>query len=1274
MRRLPGILSLIAATLIVVIALLISGLRLLMPHMNEYRTDILSAVSSLSGTQLRADELSGRWANFGPVIEIRGLHSTLGDGTTLGVSHVRLALDVWQSVLHARLQFRDLTFWQLQLATRTLTRSSPDSRQSFGLSQVENLFLHRFDHFILRDSQLSFPSLSGQQVQLAIPQLTWFNEGKRHRAEGEVSLSSITGQHGVVQVRLDLNDLNGMIDTGKVWLQADNVDAKPWLGRWMKDNTTLQTADFSLKAWVNLKAGVPDSGDLLLTKGSARWQADQDPHQLTVDNLTAHLFRSGNGWALSIPQTGLATDNVPWPAGSLSLYWQPEQDNLLRAAEASEIRLRATQLDLQRIAPLVPLMAPLAPEVAEQWRALQPEGNVDSLAIDFSLQHPQQSRFLASWHNLSWRAEKQLPAVSALAGKGSGSFDHGEISLSAGPQTLTVGDTFKAPLEMHAVSGTFRWDTRDGNLLLSGENVVASARSVKTAGNFRYQQRKGGQPRLDILAGIDVSDAGDAWRYFPHKLMGKGLTDYLSGAIQGGQTRNATLIFAGNPHNFPFRHHEGLFQVSVPLRDATYAFQPKWPALQHLDIDLNFINDGLWMKAAHARLGNAVAENLTADIPDYRQEKLIINGDVSGSGQDIHDYFHQTPLAKSLAATLAQLQIQGKVAGHLTLDIPLNGKQVTASGDVRLNDNGLYIKPLKTRLTGLSGQFRYQNGALDSDTLHAQWYGQPVAFTFNTREQEKDFAVNIALQSQWHPADLTLLPTALRSRLSGQLPWQGKVSISLPYHGGADYQVAIQGDAKNVSSHLPSPLSKSSGSAFPVQINVKGDLNSFLLSGSAGKDQQFISRWLLEPEFRLDRGQWQDHTTKLPALPDSPAMILNLPALQGEDWLALFGGDSSPDTTLKTSGTLKAAGEPFDLPGNITLHTPSLTLGGQTWNDLTVLLSRSIGGVTRVSAEGKEVRGNLQISPQRPWQLNLGYLYYNPQWSAGNNGLSESSSPRKYSFRQWPALQLQCEQCWFAGQNLGKISARLTPSDDKLALTNGVLDAGHTRLTISGEWDQSGMHTRTSLKGVVNSDNITRTLQWFGVNSPMQSAPVNLEYDLHWQKAPWQPDLPTLSGLLKLETGKGEISNVNTGAAGQLLRLVSVDALLRKLRFDFRDTFSNKGFYFDSIKGTAWIENGVLRTDNLFIDGLEADITMQGDADFVRRRLDFNASVAPELSASVGVATAFVINPVVGAAVFAASKALAPLWNKISLLRYHIGGTLDDPQINEILRKPRAEK
>ena len=128
---------------------------------------------------------------------------------------------------------------------------------------------------------------------------------------------------------------------------------------------------------------------------------------------------------------------------------------------------------------------------------------------------------------------------------------------------------------------------------------------------------------------------------------------------------------------------------------------------------------------------------------------------------------------------------------------------------------------------------------------------------------------------------------------------------------------------------------------------------------------------------------------------------------------------------------------------------------------------------------------------------------------------------------------------------------------------------------------------------------------------------------------------------------------------------------MRKLRFDFSDTFGD-GFYFDSIRSTAWIKDGQLHSDDTLVDGLEADIGLKGSVDLVRRRLDVEAVVAPEISATVGVATAFVVNPIIGAAVFAASKVLGPLWSKISVLRYHITGPVDQPQINEVLRQPRV--
>ncbi|SQI19999.1 Uncharacterised protein [Salmonella enterica subsp. arizonae] len=130
--------------------------------------------------------------------------------------------------------------------------------------------------------------------------------------------------------------------------------------------------------------------------------------------------------------------------------------------------------------------------------------------------------------------------------------------------------------------------------------------------------------------------------------MGKALVDYLSGAIQGGEADNATLVYGGNPHLFPYKHNEGQFEVLVPLRNATFAFQPDWPALKNLNIELDFLNDGLWMRSDSVDLGGVKASKLAAAIPDYSKEKLLIDADINGPGKSRWALFRRDA-AKRLA-------------------------------------------------------------------------------------------------------------------------------------------------------------------------------------------------------------------------------------------------------------------------------------------------------------------------------------------------------------------------------------------------------------------------------------------------------------------------------------------------------------------------------------------------------------------------------------------------------------------------------------------------
>ncbi|EFN4639694.1 AsmA2 domain-containing protein [Escherichia coli] len=1264
MRRLPGILLLTGAALVVIAALLVSGLRIALPHLDAWRPEILNKIESATGMPVEASQLSASWQNFGPTLEAHDIRAELKDGGEFSVKRVTLALDVWQSLLHMRWQFRDLTFWQLRFRTNTPITSG-GSDDSLEASHISDLFLRQFDHFDLCDSEVSFLTPSGQRAELAIPQLTWLNDPRRHRAEGLVSLSSLTGQHGVMQVRMDLRDDEGLLSNGRVWLQADDIDLKPWLGKWMQDNIALETAQFSLEGWMTIDKGDVTGGDVWLKQGGASWLGEKQTHTLSVDNLTAHITRENPGWQFSIPDTRITMDGKPWPSGALTLAWIPEQDVGGKDNKRSdELRIRASNLELAGLEGVRPLAAKLSPALGDVWRSTQPSGKINTLALDIPLQAADKTRFQASWSDLAWKQWKLLPGAEHFSGTLSGSVENGLLTASMKQAKMPYETVFRAPLEIADGQATISWLNNDKGFQLDGRNIDVKAKAVHARGGFRYLQPANDEPWLGILAGISTDDGSQAWRYFPENLMGKDLVDYLSGAIQGGEADNATLVYGGNPQLFPYKHNEGQFEVLVPLRNAKFAFQPDWPALTNLDIELDFINDGLWMKTDGVNLGGVRASNLTAVIPDYSKEKLLIDADIKGPGKAVGPYFDETPLKDSLGATLQELQLDGDVNARLHLDIPLNGELVTAKGEVTLRNNSLFIKPLDSTLKNLSGKFSFINGDLQSEPLTASWFNQPLNVDFSTKEGAKAYQVAVNLNGNWQPAKTGVLPEAVNEALSGSVAWDGKVGIELPYHAGATYNVELNGDLKNVSSHLPSPLAKPAGEPLPVNVKVDGNLNSFELTGQAGADNHFNSRWLLGQKLTLDRAIWAADSKTLPSLPEQSGVELNMPPMNGAEWLALF-----------QKGAAESVGGAASFPQHITLRTPMLSLGNQQWNNLSIVSQPTANG-TEVEAQGREINATLAMRNNAPWLANIKYLYYNPS-VAKTRGDSTQSSPfpttGRINFRGWPDAQIRCAECWFWGQKFGRIDSDLTISGDTLTLTNGLIDTGFSRLTADGEWVNNPGNERTSLKGKLRGQKIDAAAEFFGVTTPIRQSSFNVDYDLHWRKAPWQPDEATLNGIIHTQLGKGEITEINTGHAGQLLRLLSVDALMRKLRFDFRDTFG-EGFYFDSIRSTAWIKDGVMHTDDTLVDGLEADIAMKGSVNLVRRDLNMEAVVAPEISATVGVAAAFAVNPIVGAAVFAASKVLGPLWSKVSILRYHISGPLDDPQINEVLRQPRKEK
>lgn len=1268
MQRLPGILMAIGTTLLVFVAVTVNALRLALSHLDLCRPQIVYVLKRAFNADIQLGHLHTRWMSFGPIIDISEINAASAD-KWLHIQHAALAIDVWQSLLHWRWQFRDVTFYRLQLAINTTQIAQEHQDTRISADRLFHLFLRQFNHCILRASQITFLTPSGEQTRISVPQLTWLNTPTHHSVDGKITLSHFDDVQQVTTYGRDehMNQQRGIQDKGKVYLHARDVDFKSLFSWLPQSNTGLQSADFNLTARLILDNGEISGVDTLISLCTTIWRDGDQRHRLDVNQLTFHLSKRQDTWQMNVPRLNIAIDGQSWAPAALSLLWLPTKRHLFTPDQEGELRVRASKLCVERFTPLLPLISSVMPTLRDGWHKLHPRGELSRLALDIPLRAIGATRFQARWRDLSWQSWELLPGANHISGVAEGSLAAGRLQIMLDDSTLPYEGIFRAPLSLSRARATFNWRHNPQEGLVSwGHNIDVKARCLWVNGDFYFYKPVKGEPWLHIIAGLRLDNIADAWRYFPAPLMGNRLVDYLTGALKGGQVSNATLLFSGNPSRFPFKHNDGHFEVCVPIKHAEYQFKSGWPSLTQLDINLNFINDGLFIHAPQIALGEARGRNLTISIPNYSKEKLLLDTGIIGTGDAIRDYFLQTPLKESLGKTLDTLQVRGLAHSDLHLDIPLEDYPITATGNVELNNNSIYIKSLGITLQVVSGNFHYNNSNLDSTQINGQWLGQPIAVKFTTREKTSGFDVKVKLKGDWAINQLPRLPDSLIQSINGRVSWQSNIAVAFPLKGHPHYEVDVKGDLKNISSQLPAPLDKFSGQPFTLEVNAKGNMHSFLLNGLAGRHNSFNSQWLLgEHQVALARGSGGTGS-KIPPLPAYKSLMLSLPFLDGEKWLSLLKSPVSGRHTMLQSGR-------FRFPDVLNLSTPLLTLGGQSWHQLALTRSNVAGG-SKVTAKGKEINGTLTITDNGPWRVDLSYLYYNPTFPDANKDLASSRLSALFndraSFAGWPALAIVCSQCWIKGKNLGRVSANIKPQQNQLILTGGVLDTDNAQLITEGSWLRNPHENRTSLKGALKGKDIGVAIDDIGIDTPLRAAPFSIKYNFHWCTEPWKIDITSLNGVLKSEFGKGKIENISSGGAGRILRLVSFDALLRKLRFDFSDTFG-KGFYFDSIKGTAGVKDGRLHINDLLIDGLEADIGMTGYIDFEQQHIDIYALIAPEISSTVGMVTAFVMNPVVGAGVFAASKMLAPLWRKVSLIRYHISGTLKEPTIQEVSRQSR---
>ncbi len=1247
-------------------------MRVVLPKLNQYRDEIQTWVNQQSGIDFEIAAIEGFWRNTHPSISLQGVDADTGPGSDiqLTVGRVEVEFDLIQSLLQLQPVVAELTLHQMALDVSSINWleaqaeqgavAKPQSDDSSVIKQLESIFLRQLDEFALLDSRLTYLGLDGRERELAIDKLRWRNQGKRHLADGIVSV--VDSNLNSLSVSAQFTDYGSVADvSGDFYLSADNVQVGPWLTQYIKTETGITKGRASFNSWLTLERSEPKDAYVELRPSKLSWQNDVE-HQLTVDSGVFKLFPTDKGWQVIGHSLKLSTDQQSWPDIDLAFNWQPEQ-----------WLLNVSQLELARLRPLVSLI-PGSSDISTTVDKLQPGGVLSDIRLSMGSE-VESLRYSANLTDGSLAQWYLLPEVHRLSAKISGNLEQLNAKAELIDDQLPYGDVFQAPLNIKQGLVDIVWQQwPQGGWSLWADKVAVATPDLQALGAFRLDMPPEQSPLLSFYAEADLVNAGQTWRYLPTLALGRDLTDYLSTAIQGGKVNTAKLLWYGRLADFPYADNNGMFQAWVGLKQGKFSFDTAWPPITDLQLDLLFQNDAMYLDSDHAVLMDVNAERITGRIPHLAPDGHIeIEAKAKGKGNAVRDYMTATPLVDSVGAALTTIQIDGDVDSEFQLNIPFNRqRQPRAWGYADLASDQVKINAPPMALADVSGRVEFDNDVVKAAGLSAILLDQPVSIDFAGENASEGYVVNIDVLGDWDIKPLVpYVGKQWLGKLSGHAPWNMDVDIQLD-DVGFTYQIDTRADIKQLVSEFPYPLAKAKGVAGQARLQASGNQEtvSARLQVPGAKYQTEIDIRPNTPELYasnliLGRGSF-----KISPIVGHQAQV-RLDKIDLDSWLSAF---EAPVKTEKTRLSQLNTPE-IPIPERVNLNSETVNLAGLEWHDVAFEAKRkNLGWYMQLNSQ--EAKGEASYIEPYDLSVSLDRLHvFVPQLEQRDESKSifeaeDQSAPLISGFERrfhqlMPNLTLNISDFWLQGYKVGKLNMDLQRRGDSLEWKKLSMKSGNNQLDISGRWELSGDRSHTQMNMSASGENNSDVLERFGISTGIQRAPFELAADTEWDGAPWSARISSLQGGMKIKLGKGVVSDVS--GAAKLLGLFSLDSIIRKMQLDFSDVFDN-GMAFNSLTGTGKLQDGIFITNDIQMDAVAGEMNIKGIANLNSQMVDAEVNFVPDITSGIPVLTAFAVTPPTALYVLAITTVFAPVVEVFTQVNYEVKGPLDSPKVSELSR------
>ncbi|HEY8623245.1 MAG TPA: YhdP family protein, partial [Casimicrobiaceae bacterium] len=1047
--------------------------------------------------------------------------------------------------------------------------------------------------------------------------------------------------------------------SGRFYVRLDYADVAAWRS-WLPLPVPIKSGTGAVRLWFQSGHGQARElvADLVLTDVQAR--LGDDLPELALDRLEGRV-----GWRVDGKQREFFTRQLAF-AGRDGLRLDPTDLKLTLRGAAETMNDGSVEFDhleltpLRRVAAALPLPAQLRDELAR----LAPRGTVEQGRLEWNGEAtaPQSFTVTARLIEVGFAAQDWHPGVSGLSGSLEGTHLGGTLKLQSRALTLELPRVFSEPLAFDHLQGQLHWRRQHEGTTVAVDKLIFDNADVSGSASGEYGTSAEGPGTINVTAQLTRLDAGQAYRYVP-LASAPAVRERLRTLLVAGSASDARVKLVGNLADFPFADgRTGQFQVSVKGQGVTLDYADGWPRLSGVDAELRFDGARMTIDAHHARVFETELSRLKADIADLRLANpvLRVDGEAPGPIADALRFIAESPVAGWIDHFTDRAEATGAGTLSFRLELPLGkpkGNQVV--GEYNFANNRIKLAGDVPALSQLNGKLMFSTHDVRASPLTAEIVGGPARVEIASA----DGRLRVDAQGS---ANLSVLRSEYDSqprlkRVSGTTDWQLAMQVANDVTTWT-----LDSTLRGAAVDLPLPIAKAAADAVPLkvhrQITDPGHDTLEIRYGALGR---------LNLQRRLT-----------PAGAVTERALLALGATDGDAdrrglWVRGEVAALDLDGWLAVKRQLDSGPEPLPLAG-VDLAVGTMGVFGRQLSDLHIGASRG-GEDWQIDLRGRELAGTARWQAAAPGRLNgrivarLQRLTAPPSAAASMTAIpaAEVAPP---AANPWPSVDIVADSFRLKERDLGKLELLAQPSESDWRIESLKLSSDDGSLVASGWWRGAGRAPRTQLDIDLEVRDAGKYLARFGMPDAVRGGRTHIHGQLEWLGSPQEFDYPSLNGMFRVEPGSGQFVKLDPGL-GKLLGVLSLQALKRRLIFDFQDLFG-EGFAFDEIVGDVRIQDGVMKSDNLKIVGPSARVAIAGETDIASETQKLRVRVQPTLSGtlSVGAAALLLANPILGAAVGAgtllAQTALKDPIEQMFAYEYAVSGNWSDPIVERTSRSP----